>query len=261
MAALQYSLGKAHILFHFLSNSFIFFHFLSFSFKFFHFLSFSFHSLSFSFIFFHVLSLSFIVFTPFFHFFFFLFFFFSGAQNPHFVPAVSGSTPLGRPLLFFSRLFFIVFAFSFSFSISFHAFLVFPFVFLLKKCFFLFHFVSLFSFLGCSKSVAALQDSLVKSVHSELPSFALYWFVVTFPCGIVHILVIKLKDVNGGRRVGQVLPSYQNRQISALDETADAPQSSPFSLLPSPFSLLSSPFSLLPSLIPSLIPPASPTPH
>ena len=32
--------------------------------------------------------------------------------------------------------------------------------------------------------------------------------------------------MDGGRRVGQVLPSYQNRQISALDETADAPQSS-----------------------------------
>ena len=44
--------------------------------------------------------------------------------------------------------------------------------------------------------------------------------------------------VGGG--VGQVLPSYQNRQISALDETADAPQSSIFSLLFSLSSLLSS---------------------
>ena len=130
-------------------------------------------------------------------------------------------------------------------------FLYFPFVFLLKKCFFLFHFVSLFSFLGCSKSVAALQDSLGKSAHSELALFALYWFVVTFPCGIVHTLVmIRLRVVHGGRRVGQVLPSYQNRQISALDETADAPQlvSSLFSLLSSLFSLLSSLFSLLSSL-------------
>ena len=42
------------------------------------------------------------------------------------------------------------------------------------QCFFLFHFVSLFSFLGCSKSVAALQDSLGKSAHSELALFALY---------------------------------------------------------------------------------------
>ena len=110
----------------------------------------------------------------------------------------------------------------------------FPFVLLFEKCFFLFHFVSLFSFLGCSKSVAALQDSLVKSAHAELALFALYWLVVTLPCGIVHILVmISLRVVYGGRRVGQVLPSYQNRQISALDETADAPQSSLFSLLSS----------------------------
>ena len=73
--------------------------------------------------------------------------------------------------------------------------------------------------------MAALQDSLGKSAHSELASFALYWLVVTFPCGNVHILVmIRLRVVYGGRRVDQVLPSYQNRQISALDETAEAPQ-------------------------------------
>ena len=60
-----------------------------------------------------------------------------------------------------------------------------------------------------------------------------------FPSGIVHILVmIKLRVVHGERRVGQVPPSYQNRQIGALDETADAPQSSLFSLLSSFFSLL-----------------------
>ena len=64
----------------------------------------------------------------------------------------------------------------------------------------------------------------------------------------MHILMmIRLRVVHGGWRVRQVLPSYQNRQISALDETADAPQSSPFTLLSSPFSLLSSPFYLLPS--------------
>ena len=89
-------------------------------------------------------------------------------------------------------------------------------------------------FFGCSKSVAALQDSLEKSAHSELALFALYWLVVTFPCGMVHNLeMIRLRVVCGGRRVGQVLPSYQNRQISALDETAGAPLSSLFSLLSS----------------------------
>ena len=124
---------------------------------------------------------------------------------------------------------------------SFHVFPFFPLFFLffhflfLLFSFFIFHFVSLFSFLGCSKSVAALLDSLEKSAHSELALFALYWLVVTFPCGTVHILVmIRLRVVYGGRRVGQVQPSYQNRQIGALDETADAPQSSLFL-----FSLLS----------------------
>ena len=92
--------------------------------------------------------------------------------------------------------------------------------------------------------MAALQDSLGKSAHSELASFALYWLVVTFHFGIVHILVMsRLRVVYGGRRVGKVLPSYQ---ISALDETADAPQSSLLSSLFS--SLLSSLFSLLSSL-------------
>ena len=67
-----------------------------------------------------------------------------------------------------------------------------------------------------------------KSAHSELFFFALYWLVVTFPCGIVHNLEMTKLRVVYGRRVGQVLPSYQNRQISALDETADAPQSSLF---------------------------------
>ena len=75
-----------------------------------------------------------------------------------------------------------------------------------------------------------------KSAHSELALFALYWLIVTFPFGIVHILVmIRLRVVFGGRRVGQVFPSYQNRQISALDETADA-----LSLVSSLFSFLTS---------------------
>ena len=76
----------------------------------------------------------------------------------------------------------------------------------------------------------------MKNAHSEVALFALYWLVVAFPCEIVHILVmIGSRVVHGGRRVGQVLPSYQNRQISALDEMADAPQSSLFSLLSSLF--------------------------
>ena len=150
-------------------------------------------------------------------------------MKKHFL-AVSGGTPLGP--LFFSSIFH-VFSFSSSFSISFHVFPFFP-LFFKKKCFFLFHFVSLFSFLACPKSVAALQASLRKSAHSELVLFAWCWLVVTFPCGIVHILVmIRLRVENGGRRVGQVLPSYHNRQIGALDETADAPQSSLFPLLSS----------------------------
>ena len=79
--------------------------------------------------------------------------------------------------------------------------------------------------------IFGIQDSLGQSEHSELALFALYWLVVTFLCGIVHILVmIRLRVVCGGRRVGQVLPSYQNRQIGAFDETADAPQSGLFSL-------------------------------
>ena len=59
---------------------------------------------------------------------------------------------------------------------------------------------------------------------------------------------IRLRVVYGERRAGQVLPSYQNRQISALDEAADAPQSSLFSLLSSCSSCL---FSAL--LISSLV--------
>ena len=65
--------------------------------------------------------------------------------------------------------------------------------------------------------MAALQDSLGNNAHSELALFALYWLVVTFPCGIVHILVmIRLRVVLGGRRVGQVRPLWRGRtrQIS-----------------------------------------------
>ena len=213
------------------------------------FFHFSFILLSF---FFHLsfilLSSSFIVF-PFFHFCFFLFFFLLCSKS-FFLPRLPhdfqlkllckkinflgrlGRYPIG-PFLFFSCLFFFFFFFfffwffnfiqmffSFFFFICVSFFILYSFLFLLLsfKSFFLFYFVSLLSFLGCSKSLAALQDSLVKSGHSELALFALYWLVVTLPCGIVHILVmIRLRVVYGGRRVGQVLPSYQNRQISALD--------------------------------------------
>ena len=71
--------------------------------------------------------------------------------------------------------------------------------------------------------MAALQCSLGKSAHSELA----FIYFCTF------LVMIRLRVAYGGRRVGQVLPSYQNRQISALDETADAPQSSLLSLLSS----------------------------
>ena len=66
------------------------------------------------------------------------------------------------------------------------------------------------------------------------PSFLPFFFVfLALP--VVYQLVtiwlsvkIRLRVVYGGRRVGQVLPTYQNRKISALDETADAPQSGLF---------------------------------
>ena len=111
----------------------------------------------------------------------------------------------------------------------------------LKKRFCLIHVVSLFFFSRVPKIFGGTSGFLGKSAHSELASFALCWLVVTFPCGIVHTLVmIRFRVEKRGRRVGQVLPSHQNRQISALDETADAPHSSLFSLLSSLFSLLSS---------------------
>ena len=178
--------------------------------------------------------------------------------------AVSGGTPLGP--LFFSLLFFYLKKNSFSLSISFHDFPFFPLFFLFfifyifsfcfpqKKSFFLFHFVSLFFFLGCSKSLAALQDSLKKSAHSELALFALYWLVVTFPCGIVHILVmIRLRVVYGGwvesylrTRIARLVPSM--RRLTHLSAVLFSRLSSLFSLLSSLFSLLSSLFSLLSSL-------------
>ena len=198
--------------------------------------------LSFTFIFFHLLSLFFPFFSSCSSFFLGCSFFWP--RLPHDFPLKLLITPLGP--LFFSSLFFIFFIFVFFFNffpcfsffscVFLFSFFIrlFPFCFPLKKMFLPFSCCFLFSFLGCSKSVAALQDSLKKSAHSELALFALYWFVVTFPCGIVHILVmIRLRVAYGGRRVGQAPPSHQIRQKSALDETADALQSSPFSLLSS----------------------------
>ena len=91
------------------------------------------------------------------------------------------------------------------------------------------------------------------------PSFPFFsCFSPVFSCfsscsSVGHHLVFSEDQVE--RRmwwaVGQVLPSYQNRQISALDETADAPRSRLFFLLStlSLSTLLSSLFSLL-SLFP-----------
>ena len=118
----------------------------------------------------------------------------------------------------------------------------------------------LFFFVRVLKICGSTPGFLGGSAHSELALFALYWLVVTFPFGMVHILVmIKLRVVYGGRRVGQVPPSYHHRQISALDETADANQSSLFSLLSSSqffqyFFLFSTKLVLTgPSLVPSRV--------
>ena len=252
------------IFFHFLLLSFIFFHFVDFSFIFFHLFSF-FHFLSFSFIFifFHFLSCSF---------FLLVLVFFSGAQNRFFASIASRfpvkalmskkiflgpsrGYPIGPffSLVYFVMCFFIsVFFFNvflcfvfFPLFFLFSFFLYFPFVFLFRKMFLPFSFCFSFSFSRVLKICGGTPGFLGKSAHSELALFALYLLVVTFPCGIVHILVmIRLRVVFGGRRVGQVPPSYQNRQISALDETADAPQSSLFFLLSalrSPLSSLLSP--------------------
>ena len=150
---------------HILKRHSINFHFLSFSFIFFHFSFFFLSSCSSSFlgcsIFFCCLDCLTISNS-------------SSYVKKHFFRTVSGErhTPLGP--LFFSLVYFSFFSFSSSFSISFHVFLCFslfqflfhyfPFCFPVKKCFFLFSFCSLFSFLECSKSVGALQDSLGK-VH------------------------------------------------------------------------------------------------
>ena len=235
-----------HVLFmllHVPSFSFIFLSFsFHFPFIFFPFLSFSFSFFSFSSILCHL----FIVFS-FFFFSFLQVLLFLGCSKSFFF-CLDGLTISFYKLLCLKSIFWAVsevhhWALFFSdvyFSISFHAFPFFPLFFLL----FSFKNVSFSFCFSFSKSLAALQDSLGKSAHSELALFPLYWLVFTFPCGIVHILVmIKLRVVYGGWRVGQVLPSYQN------------PQSSLFSLLSSFSScLLSAP--LISSLVSPL--PSSP---
>ena len=128
---------------------------------------------------------------------------------------------------------------------------------------FSFHFLFLFLFVGCSRSefflclnfvTISLDSSHVKKLFlGPWAHLGWYPFGHSFPffptffspvcclalpvvCQLVTTWLsvkIRLRVVYGGRRVGQVLPSYQNRQISALDETADAPQSSLLSLLSS----------------------------
>ena len=116
---------------------------------------------TFSYIFFHFLSFSSLFFC------FFLFFFSRALKKSFFLPrlphdflskllckkskfwAVSGSTPLG-PLFFLVYFHFFFFVFFFNlfpcfplFSFMFFFFLFFPLFFHFKKCFFVFHFVSL----------------------------------------------------------------------------------------------------------------------
>ena len=186
-----------------------------------------FHFLSLFFIFLHFPSLFFPCFS-----FFSCSSFFSAAQNPLFFCldcltishknssknifwAVSKGTPVG-PLFFLLSifLFFFTFVFFFNFFPCFSFFLCFSFfhfsfIFLLfffyKKCLF-------FLFSGAQNLWRHSRIPLELSAHSELALFAVYCLVVTFPCGIVHILVmITLRVVYGGRRVGEVQPSYQNR--------------------------------------------------
>ena len=257
--------GKVHIFFYFLSVSFSFFQFLSVSFSFFQLLSasvsfcqllsFSFIFIHFTFIFFHCFCLSF----------FFLFFFFLGCSKSFFfLPRLPHGLLLkfffqkkktfflsslgGVPhwAVFFSLVFFFIvfFIFVFFFNVfrcfSFFAF-VFPlfifyfFIFLLfflERMFLPFSFCFSFFFSRVLKIWGGTPGFLGEKVH------ILSWLHLLCIGSSSLILVerctfmIRLRVVFGGRRVGQVLPSYQNRQISALDETADAPQSrlSPSSL-------------------------------
>ena len=153
-------------------------------------------------------------------------------------------------------MFFHVLSFSFIFShfLSFIFFHSFSFIFLHFLSFFLFFFFFLLGaqnfFLGLSFVTISLECSYVKNQFWAL--WALFAFFSSFfspvfflALPVVYQLVtiwlsvkIRLRVVYGGRRVIEGLPSYQNRQSSALDETAYAPQSSLFSLLHSLFSFL-----------------------
>ena len=157
------------------------------------------------------------------------------------------------PLIFLHFLSFsFIFSFPFiDFSLFFH-FLSFTF----------FHF--LFLFVGCSKSdffvglnfvTISPDSSYVKNqfwcpsrgvcAHPFGPSFPFFtpffspvfcfFSCITNCLSVGHHLVISEDQVESRIwwAAGGSSPSYQNRQMSALDETADAPQSSLFSLLSS----------------------------
>ena len=146
---------------------------------------------------FHFLSLSFIF--RYFLSFSVMFFFFLWCSKSSFFASIASRFPI-EALLFFSLVHFFIFVFFFNFFpcfsffplffFFFHSlFLCFPFVFL-KKCFFLFAFCFSFFFSRVLEICGGTPDSLGKSAHSELALFALYWLVVTLPCGTVHILVM-----------------------------------------------------------------------
>ena len=218
MHVLAFSCIFLHVLAFFaFSCIFFHFHFLSFSFMFLHFLAFSLifvHFPAFPFIFFHFFkflpfSFSFFQFRSFFLFLSFLLvllflgctkkffclncltisYYSSYVKNQFFVPSRGSPPPLGPlfSLVYFSCFFIFVFLSM--------LFLYFPFVFLLKKMFLPFSCCFSFFFSRVLKICGGTSGFLGESALSELALFALYWLVVTFHCGIVHILVmIRLRE-------------------------------------------------------------------
>ena len=86
--------------------------------------------------------------------------------------------------------------------------------FLVFSLFFLFLFLVLvFFFLFCSPTCSISFSDL----HRRLSSSSSWWSLVV--CHLVTIwlsVIIKLRVVCGGWRVGQVTPSWQNRQMNVL---------------------------------------------
>ena len=104
---------------------------------------------------------------------------------------------------FFHRFFFL-------FSFVFHFFILYSFIFLLENVSSFCILFLFFLFSGAQNLWRHSRIRMGKVQKSELALVALYWLVGTFHCGIVHILVMfRLRVVYGGRRVGQVLPWYQ----------------------------------------------------